>query len=378
MGKGNYFIANDEFVVYVKGTYTGTKGFAVSSTSGFITKSEGEMLTFPADHASGEFEYTFKGIATDSCGGLAILPAEGQTGIDGLSITEIRVGNLTAPTQVVEDENGIVMNLPRNYNASQSGKNYGTFKTDEYYSNITNSNRKFNVILPEGYSNDKKYPVVYMLHGIFCNMDSFGKGEDGLISRIVGNLYSEEAVKKAIIVIPNIRVCDDPNIKDNFNAENYKLYDLFREDLIDNLMPYMEANYSIATGRENTAVAGFSMGGRESLYIGITKAEYFGYIGAFCPTYGIFAYPPNWTGVGEDGLFADTASFTLPSSYMDNTHIMIVKGSVDGTVGDQPKIYHETLEGNGVKHKYYVVEGGDHNEVTWGHGLYNFLRKAFK
>ena len=44
--------------------------------------------------------------------------------------------------------------------------------------------------------------------------------------------------------------------------------------MIDNLMPYMAANYSIATGRENTAIVGFSMGGRESLYIGISKPEY--------------------------------------------------------------------------------------------------------
>lgn len=378
-GKGNYFIANDEFVVYVKGTYSGTKGFSVSSTSGFITKSEGEMLIFPADHASGEFEYTFKGTATDSCGGLAILPAEGQTGIDGLSITEIRVGNLTAPTQAIEDENGIIMNLPRNYNASQSGKNYGTFVNDKYYSTYTKTERPFNVILPYGYSENKKYPVIYMLHGICGDQNAFGSSaETCSIVKTSGNLYSDGDAKEAIIVIPSIRVCADSSIEDSFSADNYKLYDLFREDLIDCLMPYMEANYSIATGRENTAIAGFSMGGRESLYIGISKPECFGYIGAFCPTYGIFKYEPNWTGVGEDGLFADTALFTLPAQYMNNTYAMIVKGTKDTTVHEMPTIYHNALTSNGVPHVYYEVEGGGHDEATWGHGMYNFLRKVFK
>ena len=143
-------------------------------------------------------------------------------------------------------------------------------------------------------------------------------------------------------------------------------------------MPYMEANQSIATGRENTAIAGFSMGGRESLYIGISKPEYFGYIGAFCPTYGIFKYEPNWTGVGEDGLFADTASFTLPAQYMNNTYAMIVKGTKDTTVHEMPTTYHNALTSNGVPHVYYEVEGGGHDEATWGHGMYNFLRKVFK
>lgn len=271
------------------------------------------------------------------------------------------------------------MNLPDNYNASQAGKNYGTFKSDKYYSTYTNTERPFNVILPYGYSEEKKYPVVYMLHGIKCDQNSFGSSaETCSIVKTSGNLYADKAAVEAIIVIPSIRVCADASIEDDFSAENYKLYDKFREDLIDCLMPYMEANYSIATGRENTAIAGFSMGGRESLYIGISKPEYFGYIGAFCPAYGIFAYAPNWTGVGEDGLFADTASFTLPSQYMDNTFTMIVKGANDTTVHEMPATYHEALESNGVPHVYYEVAGAGHDESAWGHGLYNFLRKAFK
>lgn len=283
------------------------------------------------------------------------------------------------PETVSEDENGIIMNLPSNYNASQSGKNYGTFVNDKYYSTYTKTERPFNVILPYGYSENKKYPVIYMLHGIFCNQDSFGSSaETCSIVKTSGNLYSDGDAKEAIIVIPSIRVCADSSIEDSFSADNYKLYDLFREDLIDCLMPYMEANYSIATGRENTAIAGFSMGGRESLYIGISKPEYFGYIGAFCPTYGIFKYEPNWTGVGEDGLFADTASFTLPAQYMNNTYAMIVKGTKDTTVHEMPTTYHNALTSNGVPHVYYEVEGGGHDEATWGHGMYNFLRKVFK
>ncbi len=278
-----------------------------------------------------------------------------------------------------DTKDAIVMDIPDDYNISRTGVTYGTFKSDRYYSTYTDSERPFNVILPAGYSEDKKYPVVYMMHGIFGNQDSFGSDADSCsIVKTAGNLYAANEATEAIIVIPSIRVCTDSSVEDRFSAENYKFYDLFREDLINCLMPYMVKNYSIATGRENTAIAGFSMGGREALYIGITKPETFGYIGAFCPAYGIFAYEANYTGVGEEGLFSDTASFTLPSEYIDNTFIMIVKGSNDTTVNEMPTTYHEALESNGVSHVYYEVEGAFHDESAWGHGLYNMLRNVFK
>lgn len=266
------------------------------------------------------------------------------------------------------------------YNRNIVGNSYGEFESGEYYSTYTNSNRPFNIILPPGYdaSSSKKYPVVYMLHGIFCNEDSFGSSaESNNIVRIAGNLFATGEATEAIIVIPNIRVCADSSIKDEFSLANYKCYDAFREDLIDNLMPYIESHYNVATGRANTAIAGFSMGGRESLYIGFTETEHFGHIGAFCPTYGIFAYPPNWTGVGEDGLFASEEAFTLPSQYMNNTTVMIVKGEVDTTVHEQPYVFHTALENNNVPHTYFEVAGAGHDENAWGPGLYNFLRFIF-
>ncbi len=218
-----------------------------------------------------------------------------------------------------------------------------------------------------------------MLHGIFCNEDSFGSSAESCsIVKIAGNLFARGKAKESIIVIPSIRVCADSTLEDGFNAENYKCYDAFREDLIDNLMPYIESNYNVAAGRDNTAVAGFSMGGRESLYIGFTKTDSFGYIGAFCPTYGIFKYEPNWTGVGEEGLFASEEAFTLPEQYVNSTKVMIVKGENDTTVHDQPYVYHKVLESNQVPHTYFEVAGGGHDEGTWGPGLYYFLRNVFK
>lgn len=65
-------------------------------------------------------------------------------------------------------------------------------------------------------------------------------------------------------------------------------YDNFRDELENDLMPAIESRYSIKTGRDNTAIAGYSLGVRESSYIGFKDPDKFGYIGAFSATNGIF------------------------------------------------------------------------------------------
>ena len=65
------------------------------------------------------------------------------------------------------------------------------------------------------------------------------------------------------------------------------VYDNFINDLTNDLMPFIEENYSVLTGRENQAIAGFSMGGREALYIGFTRPDLFGYVLAIAPAPGL-------------------------------------------------------------------------------------------
>ncbi|MDE6635402.1 MAG: hypothetical protein K2K09_02200, partial [Lachnospiraceae bacterium] len=203
--------------------------------------------------------------------------------------------------------------------------------------------RKAKVVLPNGYSTDKKYPVVYMLHGI-------GENETTLYNRkgqnIFWNAAATGAAKDMIAVFPNVCAnetgrppVDEDGKEKFFHLDHYAAYDNFVNDLEQCLMPYINDHYSTLTDRDNTAICGFSMGGREALYIGITRAEYFGYVGGFCPAYGLFEYPPNFTGVGEEGMFKSKADFKPADEYVDNTLILIVKGKNDYTVGDQPYLY---------------------------------------
>ena len=241
-----------------------------------------------------------------------------------------------------------------------------------YHSSITLSERKLNVILPYGYNDAKEYPVLYLLHGIGGDENEWKDAGPGYI---ISNLLSEHKIKEFITVLPNVRTRadDQSNPEDIFTLGHFKAFDMFREELTENTMPFIEEKFSIKKGREHTAIAGLSMGGRESLYIGLTRPDIFGYIGAFSPAYGIFPYTNN--GVTEKGLFKKE-DFGLPDEYKDNTFLMLANGDNDMVTKEQAYMYHNVLMKNNTKHLYKIYMGG-HDFSVWGSSLYEFVQHIF-
>ncbi|MCI5730598.1 MAG: alpha/beta hydrolase-fold protein [Eubacterium sp.] len=248
---------------------------------------------------------------------------------------------------------------------------YGTKESKTYYSTTTGKDRKVNIIVPAGYTTDKKYPVLYLLHGIGGDENEWMSGRP---QYVVGNLVASGLAKEMILVIPNCRARENDAATNEYTLDHYAAFDNFINDLRDNLMPYIKENYSIAEGRENTAIAGYSMGARESLNIGLHMPETFGYIGAFSPGYGVFAYEAN--GVKEDGLFTEE-TFRLPDDYKDNTLLLINNGSSEGGENALGGTCHKVLTKNNIPHMFYVTAGG-HEMKVWKHGLYNFATRIFQ
>lgn len=256
-------------------------------------------------------------------------------------------------------------------------ENEGTVEDITYDSTVIKEGaivkRKAKVVLPKDYSADKKYPVVYMQHGIFGNETTM-YGEK--VQNVFWNAMANGDAEEMIAVFPN--ACANAtggSVGENggFNTEHYSAYNNFLNDLEKCLMPYINEHYSTLTGRENTAICGFSMGGRVTLHIGFTLQDTFRYIGAFCPAPGIFTH--NDHDVNETGLFTPE-TFTLQDQYMNDTLVMIVKGTTDGTVKQFPKDYHDALTANNVPHIYFELPGG-HDGSVYKPGLYNFLRRIF-
>ena len=253
------------------------------------------------------------------------------------------------------------------YDTRREDVTYGKMQLNLYHSKTTGQDRRCWVLLPPNYNAEKAYPVMYLLHGIGGDHSEWLGGTPDVV---IGNLIASGQAKEMIVVIPNVRARakDAGNPSDIYSPAHFAAFDNFINDLRDDLMPYIASKYSIAAGRENTAVAGLSMGGREALYIGLTMPETFGYVGAFCPAPGVLPYNM------EKGLFT-TDAFKLAESF--ESLILINAGKTDGVVGEWPAAYAATLEKNGTERIFYVTEGG-HDFTVWKHGLYNFAKRIFK
>eukprot|EP00833_Pecoramyces_ruminatium_P011664 jgi/Orpsp1_1/1185696/evm.model.c7180000094868.1 len=265
----------------------------------------------------------------------------------------------------------VVTSCPSDAISKQAGVEYPTPQKVRYHSKTTNSERPMNIILPPGYNESKKYPVLYLLHGIMGNEDSMLDESMGSIT-IPTNLIKAGKAKEMIIVLPNEYAPEGgKEVPADFNQEYFDGYDNFINDLVDSIMPYMEDNYSIATGRENTAICGFSMGGRNSLYIGFKRSDLFGYVGAFSPAPGVTP-GTDFSGYHK-GLFTEDAFRPQISPYVT----LISCGTNDSVVGQFPKSYHEILTRNNQEHIWFEIQGADHDGVAVSAGYYNFISAAF-
>lgn len=286
-------------------------------------------------------------------------------------------------------ENPEFSNIPKGYTAKNQA-NKGEVERFEYESTEyisddesakkTPIDRYAMVVLPKDYSKTKKYPVVYMLHGLSDTPESMvGNGilNDGAGTQyVVWNAIANGDVKECIVVYPC--VCCNEEGKSNFNtdAKTASYYDYIINDLTKVLMPAINKEYSTLTERENTAVCGFSMGGRETLNIGIRRPDLFSGIGLFNPAPGAL----------DGGDMLTKADLKLADEYINSTYIQITKGATDTVVGSNPTNYYNALKAAGIPCSYYVTMGGDpagkgnggHWSTVYHHGLYNFLKRIFK
>lgn len=260
---------------------------------------------------------------------------------------------------------------PSRYYVSVEGFTYGEMKEITYPSKTTGVNRKANVLLPPDYNEDVQYPVMYLLHGLDGDHNEWKN--NGNPAQIIGNLIYDGDARDMIVVMPNARARENDagGPSDSHSVPHFQAFNNFKNDLLNDLMPYIKENFSIAEGRENTAVAGLSMGGRTALYIGISEPQMFGYVGAFSPAIGVLPYD-----VEPDGLFKPE-EFKLPDLYNEKNFVMICTANVDSVVHETPVEYAQKLIENGTKIMFFMRQGGDHGWDTWRDGLYHFAKRIF-
>ena len=151
---------------------------------------------------------------------------------------------------------------------------HGSVAEVHYYSTALNAFRRMHVYTPPGYeTSSRKYPVFYLLHGAGDSDDSWSTvGRAGFI---LDNLIASKSAKPMIVVMPagHTRAAGDPIT----SAPG----DPFVNDFGADVMPYVEKNYRALVDRANTAIAGLSMGGSQTLNIALSRPDRFAYIGVY-------------------------------------------------------------------------------------------------
>ena len=249
--------------------------------------------------------------------------------------------------------------------SASAGTQYGEVKKEYYRSKAANKDKPYNILLPANYDPNKQYPVLYILHGYYENEDRMmvtgNNNEPMKTKELVGNLISQGKAVEMIVVSPFVFTSATMNGPSGMDNQSNAAYDAFVDDIVDSLMPHIESKYSVATGRENTAVTGFSMGGRESLQIGMKHADKFGYVGAACPAPGV------------------SGSFKWASEAESPSLVYITAGTADDVVGTGiPEGYHKNFDSNNVPNIWQVVQNGHHGDDSIRTHLYNFVQFVFQ
>lgn len=265
----------------------------------------------------------------------------------------------------------LIYECPEEYINAKPGREYRNIQSVTYHSSITDTDRPVNVILPKDYTTDKKYPVLYVLHGFFGNEGTMLKEENSYIPELIGNMNDAGEAKEVILVYPNIYVTANPDLAPGFTLESIEPYNIFREELIDELDPFIQANFSVAKGAENRAVFGFSMGGRQAIYTGLTRADFAEYIAAAAPAPGLI-YAKDWA-MEHPGMFERENLRPQQPDYSLKL-LMLARGSKDSVVGKFPIDIHDALEENGVDHIWYEVPDFEHGEKIVQSVVYNLMR----
>ncbi len=250
---------------------------------------------------------------------------------------------------------------PEGYRTRRPGAPQGRIEVFEYDSAVTGTRRKANVYLPPGYSIAKKYPVLYLLHGIGGNQYEW----TGYVKAdvIIDNLIAAGKIEPLMVVFPNGRARADDRAVDNpFTPDNTAAFGRFDRDLFDHLIPGIDATYPTYADREHRALAGLSMGGGQTLNFGLAHLDQFAWLGAFSAA-------PNTRPPAE--LVPD------PAAAREKLKLLYLScGNKDGLINISQGV-HAYLQEHGVPHVWNVDDHG-HDGDTWGSNLYHFVQRIFR
>jgi enterochelin esterase-like enzyme len=303
---------------------------------------------------------------------------------------------------------------PKGFDTKRDDIERGRVGAVEYDSKAVGGKRRATVYTPPGYSKDAKYPVLYLLHG--AGDDETGWTRRGAADVILDNLYADKRLVPMIVVMPNgspggagggaaaalagaimKRADTDKDGKvslEEFLAAAEALYkeidkdkkgqvdekqlaeaigralpapgrfpganNTFENDLLKDLIPYVEAHYPVKADAEHRAIAGLSMGGGQALTIGLRHLDTFAAVGGF-----------------SSALFGRQGNLVPDDTASKRLRLLWVSCGDADRLMDGSKALHESLDEKKVRHVWHVDSGG-HTWPVWKNDLYLISQMLFR
>jgi len=306
-------------------------------------------------------------------------------------------GGFGGPIELGPDDKPAFPDPPAGFNVRRDNIPHGELTPVEYDSRSLGTRRRMRVYTPPGYSAARKYPVLYLLHGIggtdtewtqschannvIDNLLAEGRIEpmvivfpDGNSSRTVADLEAADAARAARAGgvrtpagggaapagAPGAPAAGAGRGRGGMNMDAWLTP--FENDLLKDIIPYIDSHYSVYTDRDHRALAGLSMGGGQTLNIGLVHPETFAWVGGFSSA--------------PDTRQPPSALVPDPSVPKQLKLVWLGCGNRDGLIRISQAV-HQYLKENGVPHIWHV-DGNAHDTTEWDNNLYLFSQHIFK
>jgi enterochelin esterase-like enzyme len=248
---------------------------------------------------------------------------------------------------------------PEGFNVARESVPHGQVSIVEYDSKTLGLRRLLRIYTPPDYSADRRYPVLYLHHGLGNTSTEWTQRARAPI--IIDNLLADRKIQPFIIVFPSGNATAVPGDEKQGDRTQEAYGTPYHEDLLNEIIPFVESHYAVHADRNHRAIAGMSMGGGQTLNIGLTNLDRFAWIAAV-------AAAPNTRPPAE--LVPDPAALgqlkLLWLSVGNHDNLMRVSRGL-----------HDYLQEKGVSHIWRVDTNG-HDTGEMSNSLYHVAQLLFK
>jgi enterochelin esterase family protein len=243
---------------------------------------------------------------------------------------------------------------------------HGTVRVHQYRSRSLGRLRELYVYTPPGYDRDvqARFPVLYLFHGSGDNDATwtvFGRAH-----LITDNLLAQGKAKPMVIVMPDGHAMPpQPRAPGTSGpgAGMSRNIAAFERDLLEDVMPLVEANYRVRNDPTSRAIAGLSMGGGQSLVIGLNHPERFAWVGGF-------------SAAVADPATSISAALADPKATERAVRLVWIACGKDDRLIENARRFSAALDEKGIRHEFQATEG-NHSWPVWRRYLAEFVPRLF-